>query len=98
MSTSRPGARPGVADPGASGGRRPRPQADSTFMASSPHPALHRIHAAGSMFSVDPRAWHLTGKPSRGRANSTTGAAGHGRGVGDGLAGPPLVTQRVGEG
>jgi hypothetical protein len=36
----------------------------------------------------------LTGKPSRGRANGTTGAAGLSDcGVGDGLAGPPLVTR-----
>ena len=39
-------------------------------------------------------SWHsLTGKPSRGRANGTVGAAGADRGVGDGLAGPPLVTR-----
>ena len=42
-------------------------------------------------------AW-LTGKPSRGRANGTTGAAGRDCGVGDGLTGPPLVTRGGGEG
>jgi hypothetical protein len=35
----------------------------------------------------------LTGKPSRGRANGTVGAAGADRGVGDGLAGPRRVTR-----
>jgi nondiscriminating aspartyl-tRNA synthetase len=40
----------------------------------------------------------LTGKPSRGRANETTGAAGRDRGVGDGLTGPPRVTRWKGEG
>jgi hypothetical protein len=40
----------------------------------------------------------LTGKPSRGRANETTDAAGRDRGVGDGLTGPPRVTRWKGDG
>jgi LmbE family N-acetylglucosaminyl deacetylase len=39
-----------------------------------------------------------TGKPSRGRANGTGGAAGLDCGVGDGLIGPLLVTRWEGEG
>ena len=71
------------------------------------HAALLHPAAAKVLATLDrewdvwgSRTWPrcLTGKPSRGRANGTTGAAGRDRGVGDGLTGPPLVTRWGGEG
>jgi hypothetical protein len=66
------------------------------------HPSGARATQQGRnlLMDLDDRANRfrfLTGKPSRGRATGTGGAAGLDCGVGDGLIGPLLVTRWKGE-